>query len=533
MSGDFDAIIIGGGHNGLVAAATLARAGRRVALLEQREILGGAAATEDLFPGFRVDSGSTDAGLFQPQIAQFLNLKKHGLTWIETPAPVHALHPDGRGLTLWRDPARSAAELESWSRSDARSYPAFADAVAEMSAALRQALLLLPPDLRSALRWRQWLPWLQLGWKQWRRGPQRLSRLLRSLPMPIADLLDEWFETPRLQGALAAGAVSGLALGPHGAGTGLQFLYQNSGVDGGGARSTRYVRGGIGALSKVLAASARAHGAEIRLESPVRRILIDDDGAVEGIELENGDRLSSKTLLSAADPHHTLMDLIGAPNLPLEVVRHTQNIRFRGVIARLILALEGLPAIAGEPEVERLRGHLVLCPDLNYLERAYDDSKYGRLTTNPLLDIQIPTLNDPSLAPEGRHVMCINAQYLPELETPQSWREFESELEMRILEALASVMPGLSDRILHSRLLSPADWAATYGLPQGDIHHGQMALDQWFVLRPFGGHARYRAPVQGLYFAAAGAYPGGGVSGAPGYNAARQALKDLRSGRRD
>ncbi len=528
MNQQYDAIIIGGGHNGLVAAATLADAGKRVLVLEKRDVLGGAAATEALFPGYQVDTGATDAALFQDEIIQKLNLTEHGLTFRESPALLFAPQPDGRALTIWRDEARTVAEIAAFSEHDAARWPAFKRQVEKMTGLLRGMMLLTPPDL-AGLRGGDVMSWAPLALRLRRLGGDDMMELFRILPMAVQAYLDEWFESDALKGALAGSAVTGSALGPRSAGTNLMFLYQNLG----GLLAHRFVVGGIGRLSAALAEAAQANGAIIRTGAGVARVLIEGDlePAAVGVQLDSGEEIRAATILANTDARRTLFDLVGPQHLEPEVMRHVRNIMYRGVTARLNLALSGRPPFVGVTDESQLGGRIRLSPSLDYLERAYDASKYGRSSEQPYLEMFIPTLYDPSLAPNGdnasdsrNHILTVTAQYAPYALRNGDWATHRGAFTETVLTTLESVAPGIRSQIVHSHMITPLEWESDYGLTEGSIYHGQMGLDQMLVMRPIPEWSRYETPVKSLYLCGAGAHPGGGVTGAPGYNAARIVL---------
>lgn len=525
MNQTYDAIIIGGGHNGLVTAATLAQAGQNVLVLEQREVLGGAAATEEIFPGFQVNTGAPDAGLFQDEIVRALFLKMYGLEFRQSPVLLFAPQPDGRSLTLWRDEAKSVAEIGRFSRRDAECYPAFVRQVGRMAAILQAMLLLTPPTL-SELNINDMMGWGKLGLKVKGLGRQEMMEFLRLLPMPAQDYLDEWFESDALKGALGSSAVIGMMQGPRSAGTTLMFLYQAASGEG-CVRAGRFVQGGVGQLSAVLAAVARQHGAEIRTGAAVARVLL-ADGKATGVALASGETLHARVVISNADPRCTFFELVGPQNLEPRFMRHVRNILYRGSTAKLNLALRDLPWFHGQTTAEQLSGHIVISPSLDYLEKGYDDAKYGRFSAHPHLHITIPTLTDPTLAPTGQHVMCVTMQYAPYHLRDANWNEQREALGNHILHTLSLYAPNLPDLILHRQVLTPLDWEQDYGLTEGSIFHGQMGLDQLLVMRPVPGWGQYRTPIENLYLCGAGTHPGGGVTGAPGYNAAREVLQALR-----
>jgi phytoene dehydrogenase-like protein len=521
MSETYDAIIIGGGHNGLVAAATLAQAGKRVIVLEKREVLGGAAATEELFPGYRVNTGAPDAALFQDEIVERLALAKYGLAFRQSPALLYALQPDGRNLTIWRDIDQTVAGLKAFSERDAARFPAFKQQVERISGLLRGMISLTPPDL-TGLRRGDALAWGPLALRLRRMGGDDMMELFRLLPMAVQVYLDEWFENDALKGALGGSAIIGTTLGPRGAGTNLLFFYQNMG----GLLAHRFVAGGMGRLSEALAAAAGAVGANIRTGTGVSKILIENDlePQATGIILEDGQVLRAKSILSSADARRTFLELTGPQQLDPEVMRQVRNIIYRGSTAKIDLALDSLPEFIGQNDPDQLSGRIRISPSLDYLERAYDAAKYGLDSDNPYLEMVIPTLHDPALAPEGKHILSITVQYAPYRLQNGSWPAREEAFTANVLRTLEQYSPDIRSRILHSRLTTPLMWEQEYGLTEGSIFQGQMSLDQLLVMRPIPGWSRYETPVKNLYLCGAGAHPGGGVTGAPGFNAARMVL---------
>ncbi len=528
-AGRHEAIVIGGGHNGLVAAACMARAGRKVLVVERRPVLGGAAATEEIFRGFHANTGASEAGLFLSQIAVDLRLERHGLRMLEGPALATSLLPGGEALTLWRDPLRTQGEISRFSKADAEKYPAYLEWIRRATDTLRPAMTIPPPALPQ-YHPAELLPWLRLALRLRRLGGIDMMELLRTLPLPASDLLDEWFQSPQLKGALAASGIKGALLGPKAPGTAFLLLYHAQGAGKGGFRASRFVQGGVGALSAALASTARQYGAEIITGLGVNQIRV-QDGRATGVILEDGQEVGAPLVLSSADPRTTFFDLVGAPNLEVRFVREVKNIRFRGSVARVILALDGIPrfkALESE-DTKALSGHLLVCPDLETLERAADEAKYGRLPDRPALDALLPTVLDPSLAPPEKHLMTVDAHFVPYQLRDSNWDKARQILLKRVLEQLEEHAPGLSSLVRASRVLTPLDYEREYGLPDGDPYHGQMGLDQLAFMRPVSGWTRYRTPIQGLFLCGAGAHPGGGLTGAPGYNATREALRGKAS----
>lgn len=519
MQEQYDAIVIGGGHNGLVAAAYLAKAGQKVLLVEQRDVLGGAAATEELWPGFRVDTGAPDAGLFPEQMVQELFLKMHGLAFREGATAVfhpHAHHP----LTLWRDENKATESIARRSPRDAERYPAFVRQVSRFAAVWGEIMAQTPPDL-MALDLNDAASWGKIGWQLKRLGDREMMEFLRVLPLALSDYLDEWFEDDLLKGTLAVDGLIGHQLGPRSAGTTLLFFYRHAN----GFMNGRYPLGGLGQLSASLAGAAQAYGAEVRTGTAVQQILLDDDDQATGVRLADGAEISARAILSNASPHHTLFNLVGPQKLGPRFMRAARNIIYRGCTAKLNLALSGLPEFLGQTDVAQLTGRIRIAPDLTYLEKAYDAAKYGRISSAPFLDCAIPSLLDPTLAPDGQHVMGVIMQYAPYSLRESDWATERERLADLIINTLAAYAPNLQSLISHHQLLTPLDWEQQYSLPEGSIHHGQMGLEQLLVMRPVSGWGQYRTPIENLYLCGAGTHPGGGVSGAPGRNAAREILR--------
>ncbi len=524
-------VIIGAGHNGLVAACYLAKAGVKALVLEGRAAAGGAAVTEEFHPGFRCSTLAHSAGPFLPHVARDLQLERHGLKFIRPEVQVFAPALDGRSLTIYEDAARTARELESLSERDARSYPKFCASFAAIGRVLAPLVAATPPAIDKPSANELW----QLGkfGKSFRGLDRRDAyRLLRWGPMAVADLAAEWFETELLRAVVAARGIHGAFAGPWSAGTSLGLLLQSA-FGGSPIAPAAFPRGGMGALTDALAASAREAGAEIRTRARVERVLIKDGRAV-GVVLEGGEEIAARAVVSNADPRTTFLRLVDPVELEPDFREKIRAYRSKGAAAKINLALDALPRFgalegAGADDAgAKLRGRVHVGPDIDYLERAYDAAKYGDFSPAPYLDITVPTLTDPSLAPEGRHVLSIYAQFAPYELKAGDWPSRREEFADAVVETLAAYAPGVADSIVARQIITPADLERDYGLAGGHSLHGEMSLDQFYTFRPVIGWAQYRTPVAALYLCGAGTHPGGGVTGAPGANASREILKDLK-----
>jgi phytoene dehydrogenase-like protein len=520
-----DVVVIGGGPNGLAAAALLAKGGLRTVLVERREWVGGAAVTEEFHPGFRTSTVAHTAGPLRPRLVSALDLARHGLELLRPEPRVFAPHPDGRGLCLYGDPARTASELARFSAKDAARYTEFHASLGRISAVLSRLGSLTPPDIeRPDLR--DLFPLAGFGWALRRLGRKDGEDLLRWGPMAVADYAQEWFETPLLAAVIAARGMQGMMAGPWSAGTTANLLLQAAGGDGSGAGSTVLVKGGLGALTAALASAARDKGAVIRTGAGVERLL-QKDGSVTGVVLAGGEEIEARAVASAVDPQQTLLRLLDPVALDPEDVQRARHFRTAGMASKLNLALSGLPRFKAASDDSVLRGRIHIGPDIDSLERAFDDAKYGGISKRPYLDVTMPTLSDPSLAPAGQHVMSVYVQYTPFRLKTGSWRERAGEVAEAALGTLEEYAPGLRGLVVGQQVLTPWHLETTYGTTGGHPSHGEPSLDQLFLARPFLGFGRYRTPVRGLYLCSAGTHPGGGVTGGPGMNAAREILRDL------
>ena len=516
-----DVIFVGGGHNGLAAAAMLARRGMKTLVLEARSIVGGAAITEEFHPGFRI---STLAHAAQPAAALIseLRLADHGLELIEPDPYFFAPLADGRSLMLGRDMARNAASITTFSQQDARRYPEFCATLDRIRSFVANVMANTPPDIEHPTSKDLW-SLLTMGRRFRGLGKQDAYRLLRWAPMSAADFVSEWFESEPLRAIIAAGGIFGTSLGPRSAGSAAVLLMRMSAGDG----RQRLVRGGLGAFTSALASAARAAGVDIRTDAEVRRIHV-SDGGVTGVTLASGEELHAKAVVSNADPRRTLLGLIDPVELEPGFLMRVRNYRSVGTVAKINLALKALPeftALTGDTRA--FGGFIHIGPELDYLERAFDSSKYGAWSPRPYLDVTIPSVTDPTLAPAGAHVMSITAQYAPYRLRFAEWPDVSARFADATIDTLAQYAPDLKSLIVHRQVITPVDLEAKYGLTGGHIFHGELALDQLFTMRPLLGWARYRTPIRGLYLCGAGTHPGYGVSGLSGLNAAREILKDL------
>jgi phytoene dehydrogenase-like protein len=525
---DYDVIVIGGGHNGLVAAAYLARAGRRVAVFERRPRLGGAAVTEEVFPGFKFSVCAYLVSLLRPEIIRELNLREHGLDII----PLHGTFTPLDEDYLWRPDEMPAAqrEIARFSTRDAEAYPRYIRDMALMADVVKPLLAMTPPDA-GAFDLRRLMDLLSLGnrFRALSRDEQHL--FVQLMTLSAADFVKRWFETDVLLATLAASGIIGTFLGVRSPGTAYVLLHHYMGELDGEYRAWGLPRGGMGGVSESIASAARAAGATLITDAPVASVLT-KNGVATGVMLENGEEHNAPVVVSNADARVTFERLVGLDRLPSEFGEFVRRYRFRGSSAKVNLALDALPEFRHAPAGDaHLRGAISISPSIDYLERAYDDAKYGWYSRRPYLDVIIPSLNDPSVAPPGQHVMSCFVQYAPYHLTTSDWDTQRQALGDAVIDTLAQYAPNMRHIVRHRQVLTPLDLEREFGLSEGNIFHGELSPDQMFSFRPVPGWAQYRTPIEGLYLCGASTHPGGGVMGAPGRNAAREILRATRSGR--
>ena len=523
----YDVVVIGGGHNGLTAAAYLARAGRTVLVLERRHVLGGAAVTEEIVPGFHFSVCSYVVSLLRPEIIRELDLPRHGLEILPLDG---TFTPMPNGDYLWRvnDHAKTRREIARHSRLDAEAYDEYGRAMVEMGRFVKPILGMRPPDPTSLDP--RGLKQLLFLLRRFQRLPRRDQyNQVQLMTMSAIDFLDQWFETDVLKATMAASGIIGTFLGVRSPGTAYVLLHHYMGEIDGAFRSWGLARGGTGAISNAIAGAARAAGVEIRAQAEVARILVRGNRA-EGVVLSNGDEIRAAVVASSLDPRLTFLRLLEAGTLPDDFVDDIHRYKFRGSSAKVNLALDALPNFTCLPGPgAHLRGAVSISPGVDYMERAYDEAKYGRFSSRPYVDMVIPSLTDTSLAPPGKHVMSCFVQYAPYHLKDGTWDEQRDALGDTVIDTLAEYAPNIRDVILHRQVLTPLDLEREWGLSEGNIFQGELTLEQLFFLRPAPGWAQYATPVTNLYMCGSATHPGGGIMGAPGRNAA---MKILAGGRR-
>ncbi|HMG72672.1 MAG TPA: NAD(P)/FAD-dependent oxidoreductase [Pyrinomonadaceae bacterium] len=524
MMTKYDVIVIGGGHNGLVNAAYLARAGKRVLVLERRHVLGGAAVTEEVFPGFKFSVCSYVVSLLRPEIIRELDLPRHGLEILPLDG---TFTPMPNGDHLWRvnDHAKTRREIARHSKLDAEAYDEYGKAMIEMAHFVKPIMNMTPPDPAS-LNPKGLMELLTMGRRFQKLSADDKYNQVQLMTMSAVDFLDQWFETDVLKATMSASGIIGTFLGVRSPGTAYVLLHHYMGEIDGAFRSWGLSRGGTGAISNAIGDAAREAGAEIRTEAPIAKIIL-KSGQAKGVVLVNGDEIYADIISSSVDPRLTFMKMVGEEHLPNDFVDDIKRYKFRGSSGKVNLALDALPDFKCMPGAgPHLRGAVSISPSVEYMERAYDDAKYGRYSRRPYIDIVIPSLTDPSIAPPGKHVMSCFVQYAPYNLKEGTWDDQREEFGDTVIDTIAEHAPNIKDIILHRQVLTPLDLEREFGLSEGNIFQGELTLEQLFFLRPAPGWAQYRSPIRNLYMCGSATHPGGGIMGASGRNAAMEILKD-------
>ncbi|HTK54248.1 MAG TPA: NAD(P)/FAD-dependent oxidoreductase [Gemmatimonadaceae bacterium] len=529
-NGRYDAIVIGGGHNGLVAAAYLARAGKKVVVLERRPLVGGAAVTEEVVPGFKFSVFSYVVSLLRPEIIRDLDLPAHGLQILPLESTVTPLD-HGDYLAGWSDADETRREIARHSPRDAEAASRFGHLMHHMAMAVKPILGMVPPDPAS-LAPSDLRGLMKLGGHFRSLGADRFHALYKLMTMSSADYLDEWYEFDPLKATKSASGIIGTFLGPRSPGSAYVLLHHYMGEIDGAFRAWGFQKGGTGAISESISRAAQSFGAEVRTDAAVARVLV-QGGRTTGVALANGDELSAPIVVSGLDPRRTFVDLVESKELPEDLVSSIANFRFRGSSGKVNLALDALPNFSFLKDnggyrsplmANALRGAVSISPSVQYLERAYDDAKYGEFSRNPYMDIVIPSMIDPGMAPPGKHVMSIFVQYAP-YKLNGGWTDEKREaFGDAVIDTLERYAPNIRSIIRHRQVLTPADIERITGLSEGNIFQGELALHQLFFLRPAPAWAKYRTPVKGYWQCGAGTHPGGGIMGASGRLAALEIL---------
>lgn len=528
----YDAIVVGAGHNGLTAAAYLAGAGLSTLVLERREIVGGCCVTEEIAPGCRASTTSYIASMLRPTVIRDLQLASHGLRMVPCDPGLLVPFVDGTALPWWADRERTVAEFSKISAQDARTFVRIDGQLKKLARYLQPFFLEPPPD-PSVRGLAGWMELLRVGKRFRGMSGEESAQLVSFLTGSLGDFLDRHYESEKIKTMFLANNLYGKHGGPYDGGTALGLLFHLlSGGDGEIQGFYGHVIGGMGAITQALASAGRKRGVEIRVSSPVQKIEA-REGSVRGVVLEDGTEIAARMVLSNADPKRTFLGLVDAQELPEEFRRAIQGIKMAGPCAKVNFVLSEEPRVTGVPRDWTLsqRALFTLVPSLEFAERCYDTSKYGEIPEELWVDCVVASNADPTLAPEGKHVMTSFIQYVPYRLRQGTWDESRELLGDRVVKKIAEFAPNFPRSIVARQVLTPLDLERTYGLTEGNIFHGDLSLDQLFFMRPVPGWSQYRTPVEGLYLCGAGAHPGGGVTGAPGYNAAHQALRDWKRGR--
>jgi phytoene dehydrogenase-like protein len=525
MKTQYDAIVVGAGHNGLICAAYLARSRKKVLVLERRPLVGGSCVTEEVWPGYHVSTTSYVMSMMQRKVVEELELNKYGWKVLPTEC-LFVPFPDGTHFSLWEDQKRTLAEVAKLSKKDAETYPEFEKFLTEAGAFVRQLFWSTPPNPTSN-RLRDLKDLLGIG-RKFRKLGGKLYRFTDLLTMSISDFLDMYFESDKLKAVKAYYGSIGTFLGPRSPGTAYVLLHHLMG-DLGGAGGWGFMKGGMGAVSEAIAGSARSRGATIRTDAVVDHVLV-DKGRARGVRLQSGEEIASPVVVSGADPKTTFLKLVDTAELPADFVQEIRNFRTYSTAFKLNMALKEPPRYtAFDPKALGIKypTYIHIGPSMAYLEKAYDDAKYGRPSTRPFITPCLPTIVDPDLAPPGKHILNIFGGHAPYTLEGSTWDQERDKFADTVIDTLSEYAPNLRDTVIHRQLLTPPDLERIYFLPHGHIFHGEMSLDQLFFSRPAPGYANYRSPIKGYYQCGSGTHPGGGVMGMGGHNAAREILRDV------
>ncbi len=524
MSEKYDAIIIGGGHNGLICAAYLAKEGRNILVLEKRHVLGGAAVSEELYPGFTFSVASYVVSLFRPHIIRELELAKHGYEVIPMDCSFLPL-PNGDSLARWADSQRSRREIARFSKKDSEVYPEFSKVMSHMGKLAKAVIDHPAPDITS-INPKEIANLLRLGKIFKGLGSDLLHLNTKLVTMSALDFLDQWFESETLKAPMSVSGIIGTFQGVRSPGTAYVLLHHYMGQLDGAFRSWGFSKGGTGGISMACARSAKSYGAEIRTESAVQQVLI-KNGKATGVVLENGDELKAGVVISNLDPNRTYLKMVGEKNLEDDILKEIRRFKMRGSSGKVNLALDRVPEFSCRPgDGDHIRGDIAIAPSIDYLERAFDQAKYGEFSTRPYINAVIPTLTDPSLAPPGKHILSCFVQYAPYniKEGADKWPEYREAFGDTVVDTMAEYVPGLKDMILYRQVLTPWDMEQKMGLTEGNIFHGELSLEQLLFQRPISGYSKYKTSIRKLWMCGSGTHPGGGIMGASGELCAKTML---------